>query len=372
MADLDQARRAHKENLRSLSETSGYTGSHVGFRKRGGERTDEVCIVVTVGKKLPGIQLQGKNAAPREIGGVPVDVQEARPETQEDGSPYRPAPGGCSIGHRDITAGTLGAVLRRDGKLGLLSNNHVIANSNRGREGDLILQPGPYDDGRLPIATLRDFVEIVFEDGGGGGGGGGGDFGGLLECLIRCLGGGDFNERETRILKAALTQPGSENAAAVRHLHSFFQGMRADEPGPRQTENLVDAAWGDPYDGDEGLLKTEILEIGEPGHGLVEPTLGLRVQKRGRTTRHTRGLVVGIDASVRVSGYQGSRVALFVDQLVIEADRGDFSAGGDSGSAIVTDDDQRLFVGLLFAGGGGQTIANRFEHVLEAFPGIEL
>jgi len=76
----------------------------------------------------------------------------------------RPAPGGVSIGHKDITAGTLGCVVRdrRTGRRVILSNNHVLANSNLGEIGDPILQPGPIDGGTLEdqIATLERFVRI--------------------------------------------------------------------------------------------------------------------------------------------------------------------------------------------------------------------
>src|SRR3989449_7150169 len=78
----------------------------------------------------------------------------------------RPAPGGVSIGHIQITAGTLGILARRNGRPVILSNNHVLANQNAGRVGDPILQPGPADGGRLQdtIARLVDFVPIQFKE----------------------------------------------------------------------------------------------------------------------------------------------------------------------------------------------------------------
>jgi hypothetical protein len=71
----------------------------------------------------------------------------------------RPLQLGSSIGHYQITAGTLGAVIRRkkEGTTLLLSNNHVLANENKGKLGDPILQPGAYDEGKNPddaVATL--------------------------------------------------------------------------------------------------------------------------------------------------------------------------------------------------------------------------
>ncbi len=46
----------------------------------------------------------------------------------------------------------------------ILSNNHVLANVNTAKPGDLILQPGPFDGGLFPsdaIATLERFEPIV-------------------------------------------------------------------------------------------------------------------------------------------------------------------------------------------------------------------
>jgi hypothetical protein len=79
----------------------------------------------------------------------------------------RPVPGGVSIGHYQVTAGTLGCLVR-DGneRLFILSNNHVLANSNNAKAGDPILQPGPYDrgknTGRFRIGALTTFVPIHF------------------------------------------------------------------------------------------------------------------------------------------------------------------------------------------------------------------
>lgn len=60
----------------------------------------------------------------------------------------RPLLIGSSIGHRDITAGTLGAFVETGlGQPAILSNNHVLANENAGAPGDDIWQPGRADGG---------------------------------------------------------------------------------------------------------------------------------------------------------------------------------------------------------------------------------
>ena len=72
---------------------------------------------------------------------------------------------GISIAHEDVTAGTLGWYCEKDDRLLVLSNNHVLANENKGDKGDPILQPGPHDGGQKPedvCGELFDFVPIRF------------------------------------------------------------------------------------------------------------------------------------------------------------------------------------------------------------------
>jgi len=77
----------------------------------------------------------------------------------------RPLLIGCSIGHVAVTAGTLGCFVtpRGGGRLFVLSNNHVLANENRGKRGDDIVQPGTLDGGKAPadvVAQLGDFIRL--------------------------------------------------------------------------------------------------------------------------------------------------------------------------------------------------------------------
>jgi hypothetical protein len=76
---------------------------------------------------------------------------------------HRPLRIGTSIGHYLITAGTLGCfVVDSSGKVGVLSNNHVLANENAAKKGDALLQPGDYDGGKATdgVARLARFVRI--------------------------------------------------------------------------------------------------------------------------------------------------------------------------------------------------------------------
>jgi hypothetical protein len=103
---------------------------------------------------------------------------------------------------------------------------------------------------------------------------------------------------------------------------------------------------------------------GTPGSSAVPASVGLRVQKYGRTTSLTKGSVYAIDATVLV-GYS-SGTARFVHQVFVTG-RG-FIKAGDSGSLLVTDP-SRAPVGLLFAGNasGSLAVANPIGPVLDRF-----
>lgn len=228
----------------------------------------------------------------------------------------RPAPCGISVGHHKITAGTIGALARartangkscyprgdRRRRVLLLSNNHVLANSNAGKCGDAILQPGPYDGGKNPadrIAVLERWVKIHFDG---------------RPNLVDCAVGWTWHKR-------------------VRREFVYLSGGR------------------------RRLFRVNSRP--------VPCRVGMVVGKSGRTTQLTQGRIADCSATIRVN-FGGGRVALFRDQMGIRGLRGDFSAGGDSGSLIWTWDARRNPVGLLFAGGGGWTFANKIGHVLKA------
>lgn len=63
---------------------------------------------------------------------------------------------GASIGHHHGGVGSLGFFARRrsDGRLGVVSCNHVIAMVDEGRDGDPIVSPSTLDGGAAVIAAL--------------------------------------------------------------------------------------------------------------------------------------------------------------------------------------------------------------------------
>lgn len=110
-----------------------------------------------------------------------------------------------------------------------------------------------------------------------------------------------------------------------------------------------------------------IEDIGVPSSTIVNPTVGLGVAKSGRTTGFTTGTISSINTSVNVQYQQGCGkgkkfTVSFTNQIVINSTT--FSAGGDSGSLIVTNNSAHNPVGLLFAGSSTATIANPIGLVL--------
>lgn len=111
-----------------------------------------------------------------------------------------------------------------------------------------------------------------------------------------------------------------------------------------------------------------IEDIGVPRRTIAAPTVALSVAKSGRTTGITTGTIGAVNATVSVQYQQSCAMARtffvsYVNQVVINSSP--FSAGGDSGSLIVTNDGGRNPVGLLYAGSSTTTIANPIGEVLD-------
>jgi hypothetical protein len=246
---------------------------------------------------------------PRYMAGVEIVTEVTGPFTalpavaEDPTTSYpRPVPIGVSGGHPNVTAGTIGARVTDGERVFALSNNHVFAANNGGREGDNLLQPGVADGGRDPddaFGTLYDFEPLSF-------------------CRV--------------------------GMCAMNRIDAAVALTTAEDLGSETPEG----------------------GYGSPRPWTVEPELGMTVQKYGRTTGHTVGEISGIHAILDVNYRTGT--ARFEEQIVITGQG--FSAGGDSGSLVVSKGvllGDRRPVGLLFAGSGNSTIANPIDFVLERF-----
>ncbi|HSG24481.1 MAG TPA: hypothetical protein VLA32_00070 [Anaerolineales bacterium] len=317
-----EAKKNYRNSLISLPNVNGVG---VGYKVSDGKVTDELSVVCLVTKKTSDLPPGGM--IPAQIDGIVTDViQVGEIVALSNTGRYRPAPGGVSIGHYSITAGTLGVVVRdrSDGTRLILSNNHVLANSNDANLGDAILQPGPADGGQLAtdtIAHLERFEPIVFS-----------------------------SEPGTCSLASLFAQVGNAIAKLLASSH------RVQVVRQQAATNLVDAALARPI-ADSDVLD-DIIDIG-PITGTVPPALGMPVRKSGRTTGFTTGTINAVDATIDVS-YGAGRTARFEGQLVA----GGMSQGGDSGSLVV-DGNSNNAVGLLFAGSTSTTIFSPIQVVLD-------
>jgi hypothetical protein len=324
--EINQIKDKHEAYILSKPNV---VGVGVGLRERRGQVMDELAVKVLVIQKIPRAGLSAQSVVPQEVDGVKTDVVQVGVlrALQARTDRWRPAPGGVSIGHYQITAGTFGCVVRdrTTGERLILSNNHVLANSNDARPGDPILQPGPYDGGRINddiIAHLVRFCPIQFD-----------------------------------------VQPGTCNLAGlyatvgnlIAKLAGSTHRVQVFQANPLAA-NQADAAAARPTD--DSVILDEILDIGEIA-GTTPATLGMGVRKSGRTTGFTTGTISVINATVSVT-YGAGRTARFENQLVA----GPMSQGGDSGSLVVAGDSP-LAVGLLFAGSDQSTIFSPIQAALD-------
>lgn len=320
----DETRKAHASAVDEFLERGmpNVVGLAEGVKWKNGTPTGEPALLVLVTNKIAKDELSSKQLAPAKLGSMQTDVLDvgyvfaggdgAAPNAgiQTLAKRLRPAQGGYSVGHKNITAGTIATCVYDilpggstnppvhgvgiPTKYYILSNNHVLANSNAGALGDAVLQPGPFDGGTDPadrIATLSRFVPIMMT-------------------------------------------PATPLA---------------------QHSNLVDCAIAE---GQFHDLSREIYWVGDVRgwRRKANVTVGTVVKKTGRTTNFTTGRITAVNATIDVN-YGGGRIARLQDQIVTT----NMSAGGDSGSLVLTLDN--VAVGLLFAGSATSMIANQIENV---------
>jgi hypothetical protein len=149
-------------------DKSNIVGWSIGEKIAGDSYTGVLAVKALVMQKMSRSRVARNALVPEQVGGIPTDVEEVGEIIARSYlGKYRPAPCGSSVGHINITAGTHGClVVLNNGKLCLLSNNHVLANANEATKGDPILQPGPADGGIHPrdqIGVLEEFVPIQFD-----------------------------------------------------------------------------------------------------------------------------------------------------------------------------------------------------------------
>jgi hypothetical protein len=218
-------------------------------------------------------------------------------------------------------AGTLGSLITLGGTQYILSNNHVLAESDGGGVGDAISQPGLIETncntaGTQTVANLSQFFNL--ETG------------------------------PSPKIDAALAQVVSGEVDSAGNILLL---------GATQTNGVPDP--GAPAQG-AGITPTQA--VAAPHNGLVA--------KSGRTTGLTCSTILATNVAGNVDYYRhcgDTTVAFTVNYTdLVSVSGGDFSASGDSGSLIVTQDTAEA-VALLFAGSDTDSVGNPIGDVITAF-----
>src|SRR5262245_33266788 len=322
---LTQAcRAATSEYFEEGKPRSNVVGIGAGVKWKNGEPTGDPAVLVLVTQKVAKELLSPADLVPTKlqdmstdvlavglpVAGAPADDVSIQTLTKK----VRPASGGYSVGHFQITAGTIGTCVYDilpggstdpgnpvhgigvPSKFYILSNNHVLANVNAGPIGAPILQPGPVDGGVNPtdkIAQLSRFIPIQ--------------------------------------LAPAVPLPSQNNIVDCAVAEGDFHDLNRE------------IYWGGYVRG--WRRRSQVLQM-----------VGQTVKKTGRTTNFTTGRITAVNATIDVN-YNGGRVGRMKDQIVTT----NMSAGGDSGSLVMTLDN--IAIGLLFAGSAQAMIANQIENV---------
>lgn len=299
MSTIEDAKITKTAYTQDLLQRKNVTGTAVGEKLVDGKPTGEPAILVFVQKKYSESNVLRKFSAdelvPQSLDGIPTDVIEVGViQKQSFKTRMRPLKPGYSVGHGDVTCGTIGGFFYdKDNEPVVLSNNHVLANENRAKVGDIIYQPGIADArvskeflgwtepvSQYPyIGTLKDYIQL-----------------------------GPHNTHDSAIMRI---------------------------PDALINSNLVDPIYP---------------TVNRAISGIGDPALNMQVQKCGRTTGYTTGRIIGLHATFTIEYDFG--MATFHECVVMT----NMSQGGDSGSVIL-DMDMRA-VALLFAGSPKVTLAN--------------
>src|ERR1041385_8418376 len=143
----------HREAEAEFKKYPGVIGVGYGFKRVGGQTTEQLSFRVYVVEKKPREELTPEVIIPPDFKGIPTDVIKAPKAVDFAGCPdtayHSPLIGGITIsnqksGANGVGVGTLGFFATINGKSGpenvvLVSNNHVLAD-NGGAVKDTVYQ----------------------------------------------------------------------------------------------------------------------------------------------------------------------------------------------------------------------------------------
>ena len=118
---------------RSVFDDKNVVGAGIAEKLTEGHETGELGLVFYVKRKVAPANLDPEKLIPPVVAGPSgravftdvVEVGEIVPEVNKSRPPLK---SGFSIGHINISAGTLGAFVKKRRKRYILSNSHVLAN----------------------------------------------------------------------------------------------------------------------------------------------------------------------------------------------------------------------------------------------------
>ena len=287
-----------------LLALDGVVGVDIGEKISDGRPTGELSIVVYVeAKKAPSRVPKGQQV-PAEVAGVPTDVQELVIELQGGPGLYAGDPLSDTSKHTTIRGGISIGPARHQ---------------NAGTGGALVRDT---TTGALSLLTNYH-----------------------VACVDTSWTAGED-----------VLQPGRFDSGdpATDRVGTLTRGVISEQVDGAVVRLDPDEAWAD-----------EVVDIGAV-NGSTAAVVGMAVQKRGRTTEHTHGEVVSVDATVTLDYGDGVGMRTLRHQVSIRPAAGGprFSDRGDSGSVVMNGG--RQVVGLLFAGArdGSLTFANPVASVL--------
>lgn len=244
---------------------------------------------------------------------------------------YRPLVCGVSIGHIQITAGTLGTIAYYNDEPYLVSNAHVFHPSPWKKELPKIrdiVQPGPYDKGTIAdkVGFIVKHVPVHLENE-------------PSTCPMAKIWSALYNiparilRRKTRLVPI-VTEENRVDCAIAKPVVDYEDTIILDNGEKIDPDNIVGLLFaGSTEDNIFIVSKASNIEK-ELGVKFTRKTIdknikrGDKVQKCGRTTGCTQGTVIARNMTLRV--FYGVGFAVFTDVIVVKGE----SAGGDSGSMV--------------------------------------
>jgi hypothetical protein len=174
LESLDALELKHVERVRNMFEDPNIVGVGISEKETEKKAVGGLALCFYVERKLPKSKVKATKMVPPVLSvadrnAVFTDVKAIGKVLPQINRRQSPILSGYSVGNVTDT-GTLGAIVRKQNKLFLLSNSHVLAKSGKGKAGDAIFYPGRADldgakeqrvgtlSGIFPFQQTEDFV----------------------------------------------------------------------------------------------------------------------------------------------------------------------------------------------------------------------